>query len=76
MRAADLLAPETSTIHLPLLLGIAYVCMQCPHCYSHLPLGSVLCSQETQSLRGRSGFKWRAGVRNRDKCPMHDRLRF
>lgn len=59
MRAADLLAPGTSTIHLPLLLRIAHVCMQYPHCYFHLPLGSVLYSQEThKSLRGKSTFKW------------------
>lgn len=73
MRAAGLLAPGTSTIHLPFILGIANVCVQCPYCYPHLLLGSVLCPQETQSLRSRSGFKWRSGVKNRinARCMKH-----
>lgn len=75
MRTADLLAPGISTIHLPLLLEIACVPMHWPHCYSHLPPGSVLCSRETQRVRGRSHFRWKAGLRSRGKYPMHDRLK-
>lgn len=75
MRTEDLLVPGIHTIHLPLLLEIACVHRHWPHCYSRLPRGSVLCSRETQCLRGRSCFRWKAGLRSRGKYPMHDRLK-
>lgn len=73
MRAADLLTPGTSTIHLPPYTGDS----QCPHAMPtllpHLPLGQS-CAHKKLTLRGRTSVKWRIGVRNRGKCPVHDRL--
>lgn len=64
VRAADLLAPGTSAIHVPFVLGRASACVQCPHC---CPASSWVQLCAHKKLRG---FRWRPS-KEQGQCPRH-----
>lgn len=74
MRAADLLAPGTSIIHLPLYTGDSRCLYAIPTLLPSPSPKIQSCAHRKFILRGRLGLKWRVGVRNRGKCPMDDKL--